>query len=236
MEKNKTGKYIKYAIGEIILVVIGILIALQINTLNEQKKDRKYEVKMLSEMINALEEDEKHFNIMLDRIIVLDSMANYFMTLSKNKVTYHDTIFSKVFSLNSGTSFQVNSGPYQAIKSSGLDKISNDSLRNKLINFYDFKVPLYTGRFEHTNRNYQDNIETLLSLLGERHIATGNGRNFVAWKDVPADIFQQQQFLEILSDIAWRTNVSNRIFIDRLDELQKLKMAVKLEINHDKIL
>ena len=38
MEKNKTGKYFKYAIGEIVLVVIGILIALQINNWNEGNK------------------------------------------------------------------------------------------------------------------------------------------------------------------------------------------------------
>ena len=38
MEENKTGKYLKYAIGEIVLVVIGILIALQINNWNEERK------------------------------------------------------------------------------------------------------------------------------------------------------------------------------------------------------
>jgi len=43
MEKNKTGKYFKYAIGEIILVVIGILIALSINNWNEQRKNRANE-------------------------------------------------------------------------------------------------------------------------------------------------------------------------------------------------
>ena len=37
LTENKFGKYLKYAIGEIILVVIGILIAIQINTWNENK-------------------------------------------------------------------------------------------------------------------------------------------------------------------------------------------------------
>ncbi|QIE58060.1 hypothetical protein G5B37_00295 [Rasiella rasia] len=48
--KNKTGKYIKYAIGEIVLVVIGILIALQINNWNEQRKDRTKETILLNQL------------------------------------------------------------------------------------------------------------------------------------------------------------------------------------------
>ncbi|WP_411895906.1 DUF6090 family protein [Winogradskyella sp. A2] len=47
MSENKTGKYFKYAIGEIILVVIGILIALQINNWNEDRKDRRREQDIL---------------------------------------------------------------------------------------------------------------------------------------------------------------------------------------------
>ncbi len=44
MQKNKTGRYIKYALGEIVLVVIGILIALSINSWNENRKkeDNRY--------------------------------------------------------------------------------------------------------------------------------------------------------------------------------------------------
>jgi len=38
MNENKTGKYLKYAIGEIVLVIVGILIALSINNRNEAKK------------------------------------------------------------------------------------------------------------------------------------------------------------------------------------------------------
>ncbi len=43
INENKTIKYLKYAIGEIILVVIGILIALQVNNWNEQRKENNLE-------------------------------------------------------------------------------------------------------------------------------------------------------------------------------------------------
>ncbi len=61
MEKNKTGKHLKYAIGEIILVVLGILIALQINNLNEQRKERNKEQSILSEdyQSNLLQLEQK---------------------------------------------------------------------------------------------------------------------------------------------------------------------------------
>ncbi len=48
LSQGKTGKYFKYAIGEIILVVIGILIALQINNSNELSKQKKEEEKLLA--------------------------------------------------------------------------------------------------------------------------------------------------------------------------------------------
>jgi len=50
LSKGKTGKYFKYAIGEIILVVIGILIALSINNWNENRKDRKQEKELLTQL------------------------------------------------------------------------------------------------------------------------------------------------------------------------------------------
>ena len=74
--ENKTGKYFKYAIGEIMLVVIGILIAVQINTLVQNKNNHKLEKQYLSRFLDDLEQDYK------DRInLFQSSAANAFMCI-----------------------------------------------------------------------------------------------------------------------------------------------------------
>lgn len=60
--ENKTGKYLKYAFGEIILVVIGILIALQINNWNSFKKDRQIEKQYLKNFLVEMHIDSTFLN------------------------------------------------------------------------------------------------------------------------------------------------------------------------------
>lgn len=62
LSEGNTGKYLKYAIGEIVLVVIGILIALQINNWNNDRKDRKLEQQYLIGLINDLQSDSIAIN------------------------------------------------------------------------------------------------------------------------------------------------------------------------------
>ena len=116
----KAGRYFKYAIGEIILVVIGILIALQINNWNEIKKDRAFEVKMLTEVKKALIKDKAHFQTMIKRNAVADSTADLFIDLIDQNVVFSDTMYSVLSGLRRGTLYQYNRGPYEAIKSSGM--------------------------------------------------------------------------------------------------------------------
>ena len=61
--ENKTGKYFKYAIGEIVLVVIGILIALQINTWNQEKSNQSTLKQFLVEYKEELRLNIKDFKL-----------------------------------------------------------------------------------------------------------------------------------------------------------------------------
>ena len=67
IDQNKTSKYFKYAIGEIVLVMVGILLALQVNNWNESRKEHILEKKIYSDLYNSLQTD----SIQLVRILDL---------------------------------------------------------------------------------------------------------------------------------------------------------------------
>lgn len=85
--ENKTGKYFKYAIGEIVLVIIGILIALQINNKNEQRKSENEIVSILKEVQNDLGLDIQKSDELIAYYKTKDSIINL---IQSNKLTYDD--------------------------------------------------------------------------------------------------------------------------------------------------
>ena len=80
--ENKTGKYFKYAIGEIVLVVIGILIALSINNWNESRKENLLAFTYSNKIINDLETDISHIDSLIaigkHNEKVVEGYFNYF--------------------------------------------------------------------------------------------------------------------------------------------------------------
>lgn len=219
LTENKFSKYLVYAIGEIILVVVGILIALQINNWNEVKKDRAYEIKMLSEIKKGLMGDQINLQEQIQAYKELKKTANQFTSLTQNMVIYHDSMQTELWKLNIGRYYQFNTGPYEALKSSGIDRVSNDSIRNHLINFFDFELILFENQIDHATRRYRSNVEQLLSL---RKIPYIDGNNNWIVNRIPSDILQNPEFIWLLADINWRaTSAKNTIekFTPKIDAL-----------------
>jgi len=94
MEKNKTGKYFKYAIGEIVLVVIGILIALSINNWNEERKNILNESQLVKNIVEDLRLDSEHINQSLNeltnQLYIIDHLIAKVLN-SENELKYDST-------------------------------------------------------------------------------------------------------------------------------------------------
>ncbi|WP_216746048.1 DUF6090 family protein [Paucihalobacter ruber] len=177
MSKNSTGKYLKYAIGEILLVVIGILIALQINNWNESKKNRAYEVTMLREVNEALEIDLTFLN---ENISYLESALKsyYALGIMKNEVSqYRDSLFEHLDKVREfGIVLNLNISAYEAIKSGGLDKISDLTIKNQLSKLYGVDIPFMESWINEVLRTELYNKMELLNRLFYIKSIPKNGR------------------------------------------------------------
>ena len=148
MEKNKTGKYFKYAIGEIILVVLGILIALQINNWNENRKSKIMATEVYTNLYTSLEQDsvevQRAINLLSKSLetqkkLILDKSYQYVKDLSQTDL---DILVQDVFA--GVMSFFPKTGVYNLITSNNsMDLLQSKRIKSLLINLYDFQYKRY---------------------------------------------------------------------------------------------
>jgi len=139
LTENKFSKYLLYAIGEIMLVVIGILIALQLNNLNEIKKNKGYERDYLLRIKTDLKKDitelEGHFRA---DTLKLNSATIIGRILNSDTIEANPEIILNNFFVNFRLNwFEGKNVVFDEMKSSGkISLIVSDSLRNKIQNYY----------------------------------------------------------------------------------------------------
>jgi len=140
LTENKFSKYLLYAFGEIILVVIGILIALYINNLNTEKQDSitlNGYLNNIAENIKSDQENLKKITTFRDSSVI---GSKYFMEMIEQKSKENYAVyFSKYFKYNPwlDESFQSNQSGFEALKNSGyLNKIQQTDLETELYKYY----------------------------------------------------------------------------------------------------
>ena len=140
MEKNKTGKYFKYAIGEIFLVMVGILLALQVNNWNQERIAAQKEQLLL----NAL-----HFEFIENREQLKEVVSNHKMAMKSTRsvieffpidhtVIDRDILKSKAMKSAYAWTFNPSQGVVKSlVNSSSFELISDVELRTLLVSWED---------------------------------------------------------------------------------------------------
>jgi hypothetical protein len=139
-DENKFIKYSRYAIGEIVLVVVGILIALQINTWNQQRLLRVDETKTLKSLHAEFTENLNKFNMVFQRQITRDSIIKRLLDPKISEEKF-ESLDSLIYRVGWKLKFNPSTGIYSSIINSGkIEIISNDGLKNKISKFSNFLV------------------------------------------------------------------------------------------------
>ena len=169
LNEGKTSKYFKYAIGEILLVVIGILIALQVGTWNEQRKLEKQENIYLMRLLQDNKNDIQTFESEIERLERNNQTTAQFCELIK------DTSVNDSLLVNSASDFVINGSLYprfnpslatfKDLSSTGnLGLIKDTGLRDSITSHYQ--------KYELTKLEFQINMNWAIPIDAPLFIET----------------------------------------------------------------
>lgn len=154
MEKNKTGKYLKYAIGEIVLVVIGILIALQINNWNTIRNEENELNEYLLTIAVNIKSDLPIIQNLKDQRDSVKANADQFWDLAnKDYYDFKDAGFLSQIIIASFEvkNFNFNQSGFESLKTSGLvGKIQGTDMAESIFEYYR-KAGMINNLVDHAN-------------------------------------------------------------------------------------
>lgn len=137
LSENRFSKYLIYAIGEIVLVVIGIVIALQLNISYTNKQSQNTIRQYLRELNKEINQNEGIVNAYIDRTNEDIKMSNKFLGIintSDPNTVQDSTLFNMIGNLGPTTRFPLANSVFEDFNSSGsINSIKNDSLKRDII-------------------------------------------------------------------------------------------------------
>ncbi|MDG5492013.1 DUF6090 family protein [Psychroserpens sp. SPM9] len=241
LSEGKTGKYLKYAIGEIVLVVIGILIALQINNFNTSRQEIKIEQEYLLSLQTEYKTNLDKINLSLqknkERVNAVENMLTLFDTNVLDTIS-DKAISDILYSVFSGdATYQPSKGVLTDMISSGnLNVIQNKKLRQRLASF-ESKLD-FLKLMRNTITDLKSKLKNQLNNNGSiRKLLIDRGRNFehksISDSKNNRQIFSLIEFENNLLDYYLTISAANgpRVFGGIKEQIELILVEIDLEIN-----
>jgi hypothetical protein len=132
------GRYFKYAIGEIVLVVIGILIALQINNWNQNRLKKQKEIQILKSFEAQFQNDIIQFDESLKFYEGASKSVDVIIHHLENKIPYNDSLNQHFYvSTRFYGDSDLDNNVFESLKALGVDFISNPDIRKRIAQLYE---------------------------------------------------------------------------------------------------
>lgn len=226
-KENQFLKYSRYAIGEIALVVIGILIALQINNWNEGRKDRILEKKLLENLVDNLEQNEALMEYRIRYINYFRDEGQHIINILDHNMPYHDSL-SVMFhmALMNTSGFKLSDMGYEAIKAIGFEIIQNESLKKELMLFFENVQPRF-----HIELKWGDVDKADREKFIDQHFVQKFIENKVSYIPFePDQILKDYYFIALINKTDLQRNYFINLISDHREENQKVLQMVREEL------
>ncbi|WP_198295279.1 MULTISPECIES: DUF6090 family protein [unclassified Winogradskyella] len=217
--ENKTGKYFKYAIGEIILVVIGILIALAINNWNENRKEKESLNAIYDLVISDLESDKKAIAKILKYNESKSPLLNHVIKGNLNKEDY-DTNSTYYNLINGSEGFTLKTKGYEQLRSFNESDFFSDALQITINDFYE----LYNQRLEGLNEVIFEDLKSNYNYWKE---------NFNWYPDYLIEQKSEEFITYSINNMDYKNRVANYYYLNCILLTKDLE---KIQIEATKIL
>lgn len=223
-KEKRIQQYLLYAVGEILLVMIGILLALQVNTWNEQRKDRELERNTLSDLFKEFERNKEQFHVVTSShhnakvacMKILELIDQPFDKRVAKELEPHLYVMTEYYTFDPSESTV-----RTLINQANFNKISNDSLRMYLIGWTDL-VEDYQEDEKTASKSYFERLEPFLNKHFVNKIVDPN--SFAVF-DLNNPAFDPS----ILTNLEFRNYLYNRF--NDLIRIEKEAVDIRKSIN-----
>ena len=247
LAENRLTRYLLYALGEILLVVIGILLALQVNNWNEDRRFRTQQAGLLSDLSKDLEANLRELQIGYNmNSLLLDEYRGLMRAIKENQPA-SPAIDSLCLHLENWHSPFFTRTAYESLKNKGLEVITDDSLKERIISTYEKSFVFLVEDYDRMEWDFAATVKTSLlnkyieyeerdpdAIGSSRHSdpvdpAAVYGSVRVAPVDFEA-MKADKPFVNMLSQLIHNRARGVRLYSQVIEELESLIAAIQREL------
>ena len=215
-----TRKYVLYAIGEILLVMIGILLALQVNNWNEERKNRVKERDLVTALSNNLNINIRTIESNIDQLKLLNISSEVILNVLDNKLPYHDSLDVHFHhSRISKSDLHLSQAGYEQYKQAGFTIICDKQLKDEVVNLFESTYPEFYITFRQVNEWYVPFIDHHVPLF----IYLGEELKPIDFKS----LYKDQYFIGWLRAYSEGRNTLIGMESDFLDEIKRVLFLIE---------